>query len=113
MPETKEGKVQTARRTTKEPASQQDTTAPSPDQESAADSTVLSVRMSRKDLELLDLVAGLYGKKKTEIAREAIVKEVHALSSPEAIEAQAERYKQELMREYDKISGRLAELADA
>lgn len=111
MPEAKEGKVQTTQRATKHPAPQD--AGPSQDQENAAESTVLSVRITRKDSELLDLVAGLYGKKKTELAREAIMKEVHELSSPDAIQAQAERYKQELMKEYDKISGRLAELADA
>lgn len=110
MPEVKEGKVQTPKRGLKGPAQRQDATQPD-DQENGAESTVLSVRMSRKDLELLEIVAGLYGKKKTEVAREAIMKEVHDLSRPGAIEAQAERYKQELMKEYDKIAGRLAELA--
>lgn len=111
MPETKEGKVQTTQRATKNPAPRQDSVQPR-DQESTAESTVLSVRMTRKDLELLEIVAGLYGKKKTEVAREAIVDKLHELSSPAAIEAQAERYKQELMKEYDKIAGRLAELAE-
>ena len=72
---------------------------------------VLSVRMTRKQLELLDVVAGLYGRTKTDIAREGILELVHRLSSREALEAQAERYKQELMDEYDRVSSKLEELS--
>lgn len=81
-------------------------------EESSADSVVLSVRMTRKDLELLDLVANLYGKTKTELAREAIVKEVHDLSNREALEDQVKRYREELLKQYDRISSRLSKLQD-
>lgn len=76
-----------------------------------AEAVVLSVRMTRKQLELLDVVAGLYGRTKTDIAREGILELVHRLSSRDALEAQAERYRQGLMDEYDRVSARLEELS--
>lgn len=77
------------------------------------EAVVLSVRMTRKQLELLDVLAELYGRTKTDIAREGILEIAGKLASREVLEDQAEQYKRKLMDQYDRVSSKLDELSPA